>query len=63
MSKSINAWDIKVSILFDLLLANITISLCFFFLFLVIFNSFFIIAVVKGDIKVKFNLLFLQELQ
>ena len=63
MSKSINAWDIKVSILFDLLLANITISLCFFFLFLVIFNSFFIIPVVKGDIKVKFNLLFLQELQ
>ena len=32
---------ILFSILFNLLLVNITISLCFFFLFLVAFNNFF----------------------
>ena len=31
--------------LFNLLLASITISLCFFFLFPVVFNSFFMIPV------------------
>ena len=53
MSKSINPSDIKVSILFNLLLASITILLCFFFLFFVIFNSFFIIPVIKENIRVK----------
>ena len=33
--------------LFNLILANIKILLCFFFLFLVIINDFFIIPVVK----------------
>ena len=42
--------------LFNLLLASITILLCFFFFFLVTFNSFFIIPVVKENIKVKLAL-------
>ena len=41
----INASDISLSMLFNLLLANITILLCFLFLFLVVFNSFFKIHV------------------
>ena len=43
----------KVSILFNLLLANITILSCFLFFFLVIFNNFFIIPVVKENARVK----------
>ena len=39
--------------LFNLLLAYITILLCFFFFFLVIFNNFFIIPVVKENARVK----------
>ena len=39
--------------LFNLLLASITILLCFFFFFLVTFNNFFIIPVVKENTKVK----------
>ena len=39
--------------LFNLLLASITILLCFFFFFLVTFNSFFIIPIAKENIKVK----------
>ena len=53
MSKSINASDIKVSILFNSLLARITSLLCFFFFFLVTFNSFFIIPVVKENVTKK----------
>ena len=41
----INASDILLSMLFNLLLANTTILLCFFFLFLVVFNRFFTIPV------------------
>ena len=37
--------------LFNLLLANITILLCFFFLFRVIFNNFFTIPVVIQNAK------------
>ena len=37
--------DILLSMLFDLRLACITILLCFFFLFLIVFNSFFTIPV------------------
>ena len=41
----INASDILLSMLFNLFLANTTILLCFFFLFLVVFNRFFTIPV------------------
>ena len=39
--------------LFNLLLASITILLCFSFLFCVVFNSFFTIPVVKENSKLK----------
>ena len=42
----------NVSILLSLLLANIRILLCFFFLFLVIFSNFLTITVGKKTIKV-----------
>ena len=50
---SISAYDTKVSMLFRLLLANIRIFSCFFFLFLVILSNFLIIPVVREKIKVK----------
>ena len=56
ISESINAWDIRVSMTFNLLLASITIALCFFFSFLVILNNFFILPVVKENIKLKLEL-------
>ena len=40
MANLINASDILLSVLFNLLLANITILSCFIFLFLVAFNNF-----------------------
>ena len=52
-SISINARDIKVSIIFNLLLAKAIILLCFFFFFLVIFNNFSTTPVVTLNIKVK----------
>ena len=52
---SFRAWDNKVSKLFSLLLANIRILSCFFFLFFVMLN-FLIIPVVKEKIKVKLAL-------
>ena len=51
---SISAWDIKVSMLSNLPLANIRILSWFFFLFLVI--TFLIIPVVREKIKVKLAL-------
>ena len=42
--------------LFDLLLARITILLCFFFLFLVAFNSFFTIPVVIENARLNLAL-------
>ena len=48
--------DILLSILFNLLLANITILLCFFFLFLVVFNSFFTIPVQIENARLKLAL-------
>ena len=45
----------KVSMLFNLLLASIAILL-FFFFFLVTFNNFFIIPVVKENTRVKLAL-------
>ena len=49
---SINACDTKVSMLLSLLLADIRILSCFFFLFLVIFNNFLTILVVREKSKV-----------
>ena len=56
ISKFISAWDTNFSILFNLILASITILLCFFFLFLVIFNKFFIIPVLKENTRLKLAL-------
>ena len=42
--------------LFNLLLANITILLCFFFLARVVFNNFFTVPVVIENAKLKFAL-------
>ena len=42
--------------LLSLLLANIRISSCFFFLFLVIFSNFLIIPVVREKIRLKLAL-------
>ena len=42
--------------LFNLLLANITILLCFFFLFLVVFNRFFTILVEIEKARLKIAL-------
>ena len=53
---SIDAWDINDSMLLSLLLANIRILSCFFFLFLVIFSNFLTIPVVREKIKVKLAL-------
>ena len=55
MSITINAWDINVSILLNLLLANIRI-LYFFLFFLVISSNFLTIPVAKEKIRVKFAL-------
>ena len=41
LASTMNASDIFRSVLFNLLLASITILLCFFFLFLVVFKNFF----------------------
>ena len=56
ISMSVNAWNTKVSMLLSLLLPNIRILSCFFFLFLVILSNFLIIPVVKEKIKVKLAL-------
>ena len=53
---SINARDINVSMPLSLLLANIRILSCFFFLFLVIFSNFLTIPVVREKIKVRLAL-------
>ena len=53
---SINACDINVSMLLSLLLANIRILSCFFFLLLVVLNSVLTIPVVREKIKVKLAL-------
>ena len=42
--------------LFNLLLANITVLLCFFFLFLVVFNSFFTSSVEIENARLKLAL-------
>ena len=50
---SINACDINVSMLLSLLLANLRILLCFFFLFLIMLSNFLTIPVGREKIKVK----------
>ena len=50
---SISDLDTKVSMLLSLLLANIRILSCLFFLFLVVLSNFLIISVIKEKIKVK----------
>ena len=52
----VNAWDTKVSMLSSLLLANIRILSCFFFLFLVMLNNFLTIPVVREKIEVRLAL-------
>ena len=49
----ISACDTKVSKLLSLLLANIRILSCFFFLLLVMLSNFLIIPVFREKIKVK----------
>ena len=53
---SINVLNIRVSMLLSLLLANIRILSCFFFLFLVIFSNFLTIPIVRETIRVKLAL-------
>ena len=50
------ALDILLFMLFSLLLANITILLWFYFLFLVVFHSFFIIPVEIENVRLNFVL-------
>ena len=50
---SINACDTKLLMLLSLVLANIRILSCFFFLFLVVPGNFLMIPVVREKIKVK----------
>ena len=52
----INACDTEVSMLVILLLANIKILSCFFFLFLVIFSNFLTIPIVREKNKVRLAL-------
>ena len=53
ISISISALDIVLPLLFNLLLANITSLLRFFFLFCVVFNSFFTIHINIENLKLK----------
>ena len=53
ITESINAWDIKVSVLFNLLLDNITILIVFIFYFLLYSIIFFMIPVVNENIRLK----------
>ena len=53
ISLFINASDILLSMLLNLLLANIAILLCFFFLFRVVFNSYFTIPVEIENVRLR----------
>ena len=55
ISLFINASDVLIYVLFNLLLANMTIWLCFFFLFLV-FNRFFTIPIKIENARLKLAL-------
>ena len=56
ISLFVSASDILPSILFNLLLAYITILLCFFFLFLVVFINFFTSPVDNENARLKLAL-------
>ena len=56
MTNLINASDILLSILFDLLLANVTILSCSFFLFLLAFNNFFTSPVDNQNVRLRLAL-------
>ena len=51
-----NASDILLCMLFNSIQAKITILLCFFFLLLVVFNSFFTIPVQIENVRLKLAL-------
>ena len=57
ISLFVNASDILLSLLFNLLLASITILLCFSFLFLVVFKSFFTNPVVIENARLQLALI------
>ena len=57
ISLFIKASDIFLSMLFNLLLANVTILLSFFFLFLLVFNSFFTNSVVTENARLQLALI------
>ena len=56
ISLFIKASDILLAMLFNLLIDKIKILLCFFFLFLVVFNSFFINLVEIENARLKLAL-------
>ena len=56
MTNLINASDILLSILFDLLLANVIILSCSFFLFLLAFNNFFTSPVDNQNVRLRLAL-------
>ena len=57
ISLFVKASDILLSMLFNLLLASIAVLLYFFFLFLVVFNSLFIILVKIENVRLKLALI------
>ena len=57
ISLFVNASDILLSMLFNLLLASITILLCFFYLFLAVFNSFFAMSLVIENTRLQLALI------
>ena len=57
ISSFLNALDILLSILFNVRLASITMLLCFFLLFPVVFNSFFTIPVVIENARLQLALI------
>ena len=57
ISLFINASGVLLSMLFNLLLASITILLCFFFLFLVVFKNFFTNPVVIENARLQLALI------
>ena len=56
ISLFITVSDALLSMIFNLLLANITTLLCFFLLFLVVFNNFFRSPVDNENVRLKFAL-------
>ena len=57
ISLFINASDVLLSMLFNLLLASITILLCFFFLFVIVYKNFFTNPVVTENARLLFALM------